>query len=252
MDQADLGELDAAIKAHCDFLEAAGVQLAMHPGDVLASHLLTVVLDRGGIVGAVVTSLISLCALRTRATARAARMKEAARATTSGAKRRAAAITDDRHLERLRPSLKQLGERLRTAVRSLARFEGELRARHQRLAKLRVGQGSGASVDAALTRWVMARCQVLAKDLEFFAVEMEGPIAMPPIGYAGPAEGKAWHRVRADSLLILEGAGMTGRERRSLFPVSFQRKGDAADERRAVDRERKARKQAKMRKKSEG
>jgi hypothetical protein len=93
-------------------------------------------------------------------------------------------------------------------------------------------------------------CMSLDMDIDFFMIEMEGPVAMPPTGHARPADRKACHCVRAGALVILEKVGMTSRERRSLFPASFQRKGDGADGRRPRDRERWARKFAKYRAKS--
>ena len=262
MDPRELDELSAAVAAHCEWLKSEQVHLRVPAPALLAVdllHLSPTVL-RNGVVKAVVTSLHALCALRTRANvgeSRAQAREQAIRAVKlSTPKERAEAkriakqvkiINDDSHFEPLRPSIKELSVRLRTAGRKLEDFKGALRKRHAAFVKAGLAGVSGAPGDIALARWVMQRCDALEADLEFFVTEIEGPVAAASIGHPGSPDSKAWFRVQSNAKLWLREADAPSALSLKLFPSSRPRGADPEALRRKKDANRKAVKRAKKR-----
>ena len=174
------------------------------------------------------------------------------RAETKRIAKQVALINDDSHLEQLKPSIKELALRLRTAGRKLEDFKRALRKRHSAFVKVGLEGVSGASGDIALARWVMQRCEALEADLEFFVTEIEGPVAAASIGHAGSPDSKAWFRVQSAAKLLLKEAGARSGLLIQLFPSPRRRGTDPEALGRRKDADRKAVKRAKKRMSSGG
>ena len=257
-----LRQLDAAITAHSDELNAKGVTLRVPAAQLHAHDLMTLSARDDPFVRALVTNLRALTALRALATVQASRAKSRAEAcaAASSAKaedradaeqraRRAELLTDGSHFDRLEPSLKELRVRLRTAQKKLTQFTLDLKARHGKFVSEGLAFFSGAPVDAALTHWAIACCAALEMELNYVVAELKGPLAMRGIGHVGPTDGKAWHRVAGDSVLRLKDADVNAAERRALLPGYHPEARDPDAKRRRREREYKAAERAKRRRK---
>lgn len=265
MDDDKLRELDAATVAHSERLKAKGVTLPVPAAQLLAHDLMRLSALDDGVVRAIVTNLRAFTALRALATIRQSRAKSRAEAraavsaTTSqkrlDAERRARQVellTDSSHFDRLEPSLKELGARLRTVRKKLGAFTLDLRARHREFVRQGLAAISGATIDAALTGWMSARCAALERELDFFVAELQGPLAMRGTGHAGPPDNKSWHRVSGDAVLRLKEEGVKAAERRALLPGWRPEARDPDAKRRQRERESKAARRAKKRRKPNG
>lgn len=266
MDDRELRELTAAVVAHREWLTDAGVQLPAAAAELSALQLVRLMPGHSAadasepepwkapraIVEAVVTSLHSLCALRTRERVREIRTKKAEQAVQRAkdaepedraqAKRALKPLQltqDNSHVVALTPSLTQLRERLHTACRKLEKFKGDLRTRHKAFVYAGLVNFSSATRDFVLARWVSQRCEALDDDLEFLLAEVEGPVALGLTGHEGPADSKAWFRLRSQAKLSFKEAGAPASLRAQLFPEG-PRPATAVDaKRRRQDKDRK-------------
>jgi hypothetical protein len=264
---SERGEMEAAITAHHQWLKEARVVLPASPEKLAAWQVFAVAWQgRGeaqGTLGAVLANLHALCGLRTRealARTRQERIDEAAKylETAEPAEQALARYHsellkfgfDDSHIVTAEGTLVELAARSRYARRALDGYTLSLKKRHKTFAQ-RFGSRL-AVVDIALARWLAARCVGLERDIEFFLTQAHGQQLS---GHTGPADGKAWHRVRGESLLRLQEAGVGRSARADLFPptrVSGEeprlRKGQR---RRRLERDDLAIKRAKQRVKSD-
>ncbi len=268
VDAQELSELEAAIAAHCERLKADGVELRVPIEQLHPMHLMDLpdTGPRPEIARALVINLRTFAALRDlakiqqhRVEAREAAqraVRNAAPENRADAERRAKQVEllmDGSSFEQVAPSLTELDSRQRTLGRKLDEFHGHLDHRRRRAGELELpGLAAGATLDMALTRWMFMRCVSLEADIEFFRSEIQGPVAIPPAGHAGPADNKAWHRVKGAAVLALKEAGVTASERRALFPGTHLEPLDAVSKRRKKESQRQAAKRAKSRRTSTG
>ena len=221
-----------AIVAHREWVTSAGVHLPVPADRLAAADVLSLSLaGADALVTAVMTSLHSLCALRTRVILQELRNKARQdalqnakqtspkdRADVERYSKQVQIVTDDSHYQRLVPSLDRLGERLRTADRKLEKFRRDLRVRHRAFVRAGLGHASGAAADSTLARCLAARCETLVADIEFFCREIEGPVSAPPTSHAGPANSKAWFHLRGQARLGFKEAGAPSTLGARLFP----------------------------------
>lgn len=251
--------------AHAERLEKEGVVLRVPPEWLHAGDLMELALsgERPAVTRALITNLRTLVSLRTLAkiSQQRADAREVARRAAHDAdpehgptaKRRAkqvALLTDSSHFEPLAAVLRDLQSRLRTTRKRLTAFDSALDNRHQKFVRNELAHASGAVLDQALATWLSMRCAVLEQEIEFFDAEIQGPTAMEPTGHRGPADNKAWHRVRGEAQLALKEAGLSAIERRALFPASHPEKDDSEANQRRREREYKMRGRAKKRRES--
>ena len=215
------------------------------------------------LVSAVSTNLQALCALRTRVTLRGARAEIRAQAAanvnggrygTRAERRRSAKIVDaihgDAHIDELEPSLDQLQQRLRTAVRNLDRYAAAQKKRHKVLVKAVTDRMSDASGLAVLAQWIAMRCDSLHADIAFLRTEAQGGAATKPLGHAGRADTNDWYGVRREAKLRLKKAGAPLSLGCTLFPDGYGKPEDQDARRLRIDRERKQVKRAEKQKDS--
>jgi hypothetical protein len=303
-------ELDAAIVAHCKYLEARGIALPESPEVLAACDALQIMpalqawsfppggyaallRDRrslanagtprqakvwrrsallkprhserpntpAGVPDIVIGSLHALCALRTRVRLsemrKDLRVRAVRRASVDPSLRNAAELValvhDDAHVRAIEPALNLLGPRLRTAVRKLQALREDLRERHEKLVAAGLGAQSSAPQDQSLARLVEARCETLIGTVNLLLTQLHGAaVADELLGHAGPADGKAWHRLRAETKSWLEAAGVPARDRAALFPDRFGAADDPDAKRTQSDRERKEVRRARKRAVSKG
>jgi hypothetical protein len=210
----------------------------------------------GALVDVVIASLHRLCALRTRDLARTTRQQRlraanelAANAQDEQERLRAKLVEaahDDSHLEAVDPCLEQLQQRLRTACRQLSAFMEKLDERHEVFTQAGLARMSAAPVEIGGARAIVLRCEILDGNLTAFRRYIQGPSAEPLSGHVGPADGKAWHRVRSDSKLWLKNAGAKSSLAVRLFPSGARVVG-LDEKKRQHDRERKEVNRAKKR-----
>jgi len=225
-------EIDAAIVAHHQWLKEARVLLPTSPDKLAAWEVFEAAWQcRGeaqGTLGAVLANLHALCGLRTRealARTRQERIDEAAKSLESAKPSEEALARyrlellefgfDDSHIVAAEGPLAELARRSGTARRSLDDYTLSLKKRHKAFAR-RFGARI-AVVDIALARWLAARCAGLERDIHFFLTQAHG---QQHSGHTGPADGKAWHRIRGESLLRLQEAAVGRSDRADLFPPS--------------------------------
>jgi len=259
-------EIEAAIVAHHQWLNEARVVLPTSPDKLAAWQVFAVAWEgRGeaqGTLGAVLANLHALCGLRTRealARTRQERIDEAATSLESAKPEEQALARyhlelaefgfDDSHIVAAEGPLAELGRRSGTARRGLEDYTVSLKKRHKVFAR-RFGARL-AVVDIALARWLAARCVGLERDITFFLTQAHGQHLS---GHTGPADGKAWHRVRGESLLRLQEAGVGRSARAELFPpahaLSEKPRLRKQQRRRQLERDDLAIKRAKERRKS--
>jgi len=268
MDDVDRAELEAAIVAHCQWLEKEHVRLPEPPDLLTAFQVFQYAKQLAGakqlVVPAVLANLQALCAFRARATMSQAReaaresarlrVEEAEPHQKANAKRALQMIiagTDESHIKKMTPALTALEGRLRTGERVVDAFAIALEKRHKAAAKQ--GFNSLHVIDVAQARWIASTCRRLAADLEFFRAQVAGQEILP---HSGPTDGKAWYALRAECLVQLKEARVNAVGRRGLLPparplsdVPGRRK---KQERQRVDKDGHAIKRATIRRKSKG
>jgi hypothetical protein len=268
MDDADRAELNAAIAAHCEWLERRGVrfvdpqseEISFPPESLTAQSVDQVLATRSPekVVGAVLTALHVLCSLRTRVTLSEERARLVRDATdrinnadylSEAEKVRHLAIIafghDELHIKGLMPALERAESILRTVGRRLQKYVQQVEARHAKAADM-VGAAI-STADLALAQWMFSRGAALENDFAFFRRHVEGQQFAP---HKEPLGAKAWHQALNAGLETLKAGGMKSTERRMLFPASFKKTEDADEQGRQRGREYKARKRAKKRNKS--
>jgi len=268
MDDADRTELNAAIAAHCEWLEQRGVRFLdprdeklSLPPDLLSAHdVMKALATRAPehLVGAVLSSVHVLCSLRTRVTLSEARLRAvhdaAERLTkadylTEEEKRRQLALIsfvhEELHIKSLDSALKHVEKWLRTARRRLQEHVQQLEKRHEKAAK--VGFLARSTADIALAQWMFSRSEALEDDFAFFRRHVEGDQFAAHKDELGA---KAWRRALNAGLAALKRGDIKSQERRALFPGSFKKTTDPAEKGQQRGREYGARKRGEKRKES--
>jgi hypothetical protein len=175
----------------------------------------------------VIEGLRRLCALRTRSRLSEIRLRrlqeaEARLTSASEAEQRQARLLrvtyDDQHIQRVEVPLNQLQERLGTASKRLSEFTGSLASNHATFVAEGLERLSGAPMQMAMARRLVALAEHLDHEIEFFRRTIQGAAAAPLSGHVGPADSKAWHRLRREVLLWLKQARAHYRLPEKLFP----------------------------------
>ena len=306
LDEIEQRAIDAAVVAHCEWLEPQGVVFQTKPQDLETGEVvLTMQLNkaysfpRGGfyrlqlarsrkggfardsgawlksrrlylrgrkaatyvaprmVIDIVIESLRRLCALRTRARLseiRRHRLQEAEACLTSASEdeqRRARLLRvtyDDRHIQRVEGPLDQLQQRLGTAGKKLSEFTGSLASNHATFIAEGLEGLSAAPMQMAMARHLIALAEHLDHEIDFFRRTIQGAAAEPLSGHVGPADSKAWHRLRGEVLLWLKQARAHYSLSERLFPDPVPaRRADVEARKRAAKARGKALKRAKKR-----
>jgi hypothetical protein len=154
-------------------------------------------------------SLRRLCALRTRSRLseiRLRRLQEAEARLTSASEdeqRRARLLRvtyDDQHIQRVDGPLEQMQMRLGTASKKLSELAGSLASNHATFIAEGLEGLSGAPMQMAMARHLVALAEHLDHEIDFFRRTIQGAAAEPLSGHVGPANSKAWHRLRGEVL----------------------------------------------------
>jgi len=238
MDDIEHAELEAAIAAHCQWLEQLGLSVPARPDHIEAWELFGrpwAVPEVAQVAAtAVLSSLAALCAFRTREgiSLKRKRLRDAARSrigessTIEKSSRRAHIAMvefamDESHITPLVKPLRTAGERVRTLRTATGVHLDALKKRHRKAKAF--GAYATSLADVALTRWIQSRCRQFEADLEFFAGEVLG---QEVVAHKGPTTAKAWHRLRGDCLLQLKDAQFTRSAMGDLFPPARPRNDD--------------------------
>lgn len=276
LDEIEQKAIDAAVVAHCEWLEPQGVVFQTKPQDLEAVEVISVMqlnkaysFPRGGfyrlqlarsraggigrnpgawlksrrvrlkrreaatyvaprmVLDIVIESLRRLCALRTRSRLseiRLRRLKEAEarlRSASEAEQRQARLLRvtyDDQHIQRVEAPLNQLQERLGTASKKLSEFTASLASNHATFVAEGIEGLSGAPMQMAMARHLVALAEHLDHEIDFFRRTIQGAAAEPLSGHVGPADSKAWHRLRREVLLWLKQARAHYTVPEKLFP----------------------------------
>lgn len=179
------------------------------------------------VLDVVIESLRRLCALRTRSRLSEIRLRrlkevEARLTSASEAEQRQARLLrvtyDDQHIQRVEAPLNQLQERLGTASKRLSEFTGSLASNHATFVAEGLERLSGAPMQMAMARRLVALAEQLDHEIDFFRRTIQGAAAEPLSGHVGPADSKAWHRLRREVLLWLRQARAHFTLPEKLFP----------------------------------
>ena len=231
-------ELEAAIAAHCDWLEQQGFRVPAKPEVLEAWQLFSrpwaLPEVSQSVATAVLSNLAALCAFRTREgiSERRTLLREAARRRVAKASPQEKAsqqkslamvefAMDDSHIGHVTEPLGTATARTRTLERALNAYVDALKKRHKKAAAL--GLGSTSLADIALARWIQSRCQSFEADLEFLSGQLPGQEVVP---HTGPTTAKAWHRLRGECLLRLKEAAVPRAALLELLPPARAMSGD--------------------------
>lgn len=276
LDEIEQRAIDAAVVAHCEWLEPQGVTFQTKPQDLETGEIILAMqlnraysFPRGGfyrlqlawslkrganrdpgawlrsrrvrlkarkaatyvaprmVLDIIVESLRRLCALRTRSRLseiRLRRLQEAEARLSSASEddqRRARLLRityDDQHIQRVEDPLDQLQQRLGTASKRLSEFTGSLASNHAIFIAEGLDGLSGAPMQMAMARHLVALAEHLDHEIDFFRRTIQGAAAEPLSGHVGPPDSKAWHRLRRDVLLWLKQARAHYTLPEKLFP----------------------------------